>query len=595
MNWQLKLKAPEDFIKKFPEHSPLVLQLLYDRNLETQKEIDEFFNPDYESDLHDPFLMKGIKQAVQRIKQAVKNKEKIVVYGDYDADGICSTVILMEALKKIGVQDLNFHIPSRNKEGYGLNEQAVKKLAKQGSQLMISVDCGITNVEEIKLAKSLGLETIIVDHHQCPEKLPKAKVIINPHQPTDKYPFKDLAAVGVVFKLIQALYAEFKIEAGSEKWFLDLVALATVADIMPLLGENRTLVKYGLVVLAQTQRTGLKELMKVARITNYSLQVIDNGNGQKEHKVNGLDSWTLAFALAPRINVAARLDSVEAAYQLLVTRSEAEAKEIAQRLEGLNRQRQQMVNDIVKEVERRLVDKEIPKIICEGGDNWSTGLVGLIAGKIKDKYHRPVFACNLEKDEVRCSARSIPGFDIVKVMSQCSSLLEGFGGHPMAAGITIKKQNLAKFQEKILKIAEKELKEEDLIPQIAIDAELTLAEVSWSNYDQVQKFAPFGKKNPEPLFLVKNLEIVSLRAVGKNNQHLKMELFGPCSATGSAMKKIKAIGFRLGDHKEKLKVGDCLDVVFEFIADQWNGTRNLQLKIIDIQCHPSSGLKPESG
>ena len=586
MNWHFKEKAPEDFIKKFPEYSPLALQLLYDRNLKTQEQIDEFFNPDYGDDLHDPFLMKGIKEAVREIKKAIKKKKKILIFGDYDADGICSTIILKEALEKLGAQNVDFYIPSRNKEGYGLNEEALKAVANKGAQLMITVDCGIAEVENIKLAKSLGIETIIVDHHQCPKKLPKAKVIIDPHQPEDKYPFKDLAAVGVVFKLIQALYLDAKIEPGSEKWFLDLVALATVADMAPLLGENRTLVKYGLVVLVQTKRAGLIELMKIARIS-CSLEVIDNGNGKKKHKVNGLDSWTLAFTLAPRINVAARLDSVESAYQLLTTQSEDKAKELAERLEQLNRQRQKMVSDMVQEAEDRLAGKDIPKVIVEGGENWTTGLIGLIASKIKDKYDRPAFACNLAEDEVRCSGRSIDGFDLVEAMRKCGSFLIQSGGHPVSAGLVIKKENIEKFKEEINAIADKQLKEENLMPCLEIDKEISLAEACWENYDQIQLFAPFGKDNPSPLFLIRDLEIMETRMVGNNSKHLKLELFGPVKKDNSKMKKIKAIGFGLGEKGYSLKIGDKLDVVFELLADQWNGTRNLQLKMLDFKkCTP---------
>ena len=584
MNWRLKEKAPKEFLEKFPQYSPLVLQLLYDRELKTQVLIDEFFNPDYESDLHDPFLMKGVKEAVKEIKKAIKKQKKIIIYGDYDADGICSSVILLETLKKLGAKNIDVYIPDRSREGYGLNKEAVKKLAEKGIQLIITVDCGITDFEEIELAKKSGMETIVVDHHRVLEKIPKAKVVIDPHQAGDKYPFKELAAVGVVFKLISALIKDEKeIEEGFSKWFLDLVALATVADMMPLLGENRTLVKYGLVVLAQTKRIGLKELMKVSRITDYNLEVIDNGNGQIEHKVNGLDSWTFAFALAPRINVAARLESADAAYRLLITESEDEGKKIALQLEKLNRQRQQSVEKIVKEIEARLSSKELPIVIFEADKNWPRGLVGLVASKISEKYFRPAFIFNINENKYNGSARSVKGFNLVEAISQAADLLEEFGGHPAAAGLTVLKKNFEKSKERISVHAEKKLKNLDLTPQIEIDVQLDLDQIAWSNYDQVQSFAPFGKLNPEPLFLTKGLEIVDLRLVGNNNKHLKLELFGPIKQGKQQMKKVKAIGFCLAEKCPDLKKGDLVDLVYEFIIDQWNGTRDLQLKIVDIK------------
>jgi single-stranded-DNA-specific exonuclease len=597
MNWHFKPKAPENFIKQFPEYSPLVLQLLYDRGLKTQSQIDEFFNPDYEEDLHDPFLMKGMKKGVKRIIKAIKKKEKIIVYGDYDADGVCSSVILIAALKALGAQNLAVYIPDRSKEGYGLNLKAVKDLADQGAQLIIALDCGITNFKEIELAHSLGIEVIIVDHHRCPEKLPAAKVIIDPHQSGDRYPFKDLAAAGVAFKLVQALllsrttfkgqFSEVCTQDGFEKWLLDLVALATIADMMPLLGENRTLVKYGLGVLAQTKRIGLQELMKVVRLNPMVTQPSVNG----EPPLTNLDACTLGYILAPRLNVASRLIHANAAYQLLITESVEEAKEIAERLDVLNRQRQQLVNEIIKQVEKRLMEKDkMEKVIFEGDPQWPVGIVGLVASKISEKYHRPTFIFNLTNNEARGSARGIPNFDIIQAISQCATWLEDFGGHPGAAGLTVLRKNLDAFKKQLSSIADQRLKDEDLIPSIEIDAQLSPEEISWQHYEQVQRFAPFGQANPTPKFLIQDLEINDLRIVGNNGKHLKIELRGLSLKTSPRMnpeggieKKFKAIGFGLGERAEELKIGDKIDLVFEFIINEWNGTRDLQMKIIDFK------------
>jgi single-stranded-DNA-specific exonuclease len=562
-----------------------VRQLLFDRELTTQQAIDEFFNPDYADDLHDPYLMLGMQKAVKAIKKAIDNKKKILVFGDYDADGICSTVIIKETLEKIGAKKVETYIPDRSKEGYGLNEQAVADFAKRNIELMITVDCGITEVDNIAYAKALGIDTIIADHHQCPPILPQALAIINPHQKKDKYPFKDLAAVGVAFKLAQALVKEFKVSDDYLKWFLDLVSLATVADMVPLLGENRTLVKYGLVVLTQTKRIGLKKLMEAARVTDFSLEVKVNSNGQKEHKVNGLDSMTYAFVLAPRINVAARLENVDSAYRLLTTLDEQEAQEIAQRLETLNRQRQQMVKQIVDEIIKRLPSDKMPKIICEGGDNWSTGVVGLIAGKIKDRYNRPTIICNTGEDEVRCSARSIDKLNLVDALRKCEKLLVAYGGHPRAAGLSVKKKNFESLKKQLAKIAETQLSEDDLEARLTIDAELDAQDINWENYDQIQLFEPFGQSNPSPTFVIRDLEVVDIKMVGNNASHLRLELLGSLQKDDSEMLKIKAIGFGLGERGYSLKIGDRIDLVFELIADQWNGTRNLQLKILDYKKH----------
>ena len=585
MRWLIKPTAPKNYTEKFPEYSPLILQLLYNRDLKTQQTIDEFFNPDYGDDLHDPFLMKGVKEAVKRLQKAIEKKEKILVYGDYDADGIGGTVVLESTLKALGAKDISIYIPDRSREGYGLNQEAVEKISKDKVDLIVTVDCGISNFEEVKLAQSLGISVIITDHHLCPKKLPPTDIIVNPHQEDDEYPFKYLAGAGVAFKLSQALLRKksdkVKTNPGFEKWLLDLVALATVADCMPLVGENRTLVKYGLVVLAQTKRVGLQELMKVAQINGYKLHIVENNKGEKEHKVEGLDSLTFAFALAPRVNVAARLADVNAAYRLLSTESQEEAQELAQKLEDLNRQRQQLVEKIVRRFETKLNKEELKKVILVEDKDLSNGLIGLVASKLCDRYCRPAFVFNIAKDGVRCSARSIPEFNVAEAIGKCSQYLLGYGGHSGAAGLSLKEKNLKDFKKAILKVAEKDISEEDLVPQLEIDTRLSLADFDWSTHEQVQKFSPFGNSNPEPRFLIENVEIIDLNTVGNNGRHIKMHLFGP--AKNDQMKKVRAIGFGLGDWDEQLKLGDCVDVVGEFLTNEWNGNKELQFKILDLK------------
>lgn len=591
MLWQFKQRAPEEFIKQFPECQPTVLQLLYNRGLRTQQQIDGFFNPDFEGDLHDPFLMLGVKEAVKRIGKAIKKREKIAVFGDYDCDGVCGTVILKTILEQLGA-DLSggVYIPDRIVEGYGLNIEAIKKLAADQVDLILTVDCGISDVAEIKLAKSLGIDVIVVDHHRLGPKLPPAKVIIDPWQPKDKYPFKELSGAGVAFKLVQALISKskiknfipsevegqkLKIKEGWEKWLLDLVALATVADCEPLLGENRTLVRYGLIVLAQTKRVGLQELMKVARL---------NPIFEAESLKTNLDTYSLGFILAPRLNAAGRMKHASLAFNLLMAETREEARSLAEEINEQNQQRQKLTDEIVAEIEARikesLADKERP-VIVEIDKNWSPGVVGLVAGKICDRYHRPAIIFKEEAKISRGSARSIPAFDIVEAIGQCAELFKEFGGHPGAAGLSLENKNYPAFKEKINQLARQKLTEEDLIPKIEIDLELRPADINWELFDELARFEPFGDGNERPTFLLKDLEIVNCRLVGSDGKHLKLEL----KSDKLANKVFRAIGFSLANKNGNngLKIGDKVDVVFELIADEWNGTRNLQLKIIDIK------------
>lgn len=574
MIWHFKPKAPEEFVKKFPEYSPLVLQLLWDRGLISQKAIDEFFNPDYEGDLHDPFLMLGMKKAVKRILKAIKKQEKIFIFGDYDADGVCGAVILKTAFEALGANLGGVEIPDRIAEGYGLNLEVVRKIAKQQAKLIITVDCGITDFEEIKLANTLGMEVIIVDHHQVTKKLPKAEVIIDPFQKDDKYPFKELSGAGVAFKLVQGLISKVKINEGFEKWLLDLVALATVADCMPLLGENRTLVRYGLIVLAQTQRIGLQELMKIARL---------NPVFEIEGLRTNLDAYSLGFVLAPRLNAAGRIKHANLAFDLLMAKNREEARRLSQEIDDFNRQRQKMTEEIVVEIEERIkknsADKNYP-VIVEWDKNWSPGLVGLVAGKIADRYHRPTIIFNQQETSSRGSARSIPVFNIVEAISQCADLLKEFGGHPGAAGLCLETKNFEVFRQKINEIAKSKLKEADLVPVLEIDCELGAQDINWEFFDNLIRFEPFGQGNKQPVFAIKGLEILNCRLVGNGSQHLKLELKSDILGN----KVFKAIGFRLAKNgNQDLKTGDKVDLVFELIVDEWNGNRDLQMRIVDIK------------
>jgi len=581
MIWKLKPKAPSAFLKQFPEYSPLVVQLFYERGLKNQKQIDEFFNPDYQQDIHNPFLLKGMEKAVKRILKAVEKKEKITIYGDFDADGVCSTAILFLTLKKLGVKEPKIYIPDRDKEGHGFNKEAVKGLAKNRVNLIITVDCGCTDLEEVDLANSLGIDVIITDHHTLRDESPKAAAIINPLQKNDKYPFKKLAGAGVAYKLACALLSTSKQTPELKKWLLDLTAIATVVDMMPLIGENRTLVKYGLGVLAQTQWIGLRELMKVAQVVPKVIRTSLNG----EPPSTNLNVHTLSFVLGPRLNAAGRMDHANAAFHLLTAQNKKTAENLAKQLSQSNINRQNLTSKIVQEIESRLREKfsqsKKPKLIFEGSPDWPVGLVGLAAGKIAEKYHRPTVIYQQKKDIIDASCRTIPGFDLIKVLEQCSDFLDDFGGHKAAAGFQIKNKNLSKVKKVFSQMSEK-IKEKDTISVLDIDAELLIEEISWQNYDQIQNFAPFGKGNPEPRFLAKKLEVADLRIVGNGGKHLKLDLIMFDRDSGIA-KNFNAIGFGLGEWQEKLKKGDLIDVVFELVANEWNDYRSLEMKIIDIK------------
>jgi len=537
--------------------------LLWDRELKTQKAIDEFFNPDYDEDLHNPFLLKDIRKTIKRIERAAKNKEKVAIFADYDADGVCGATILTEILKVFKINP-DIYIPDRNKEGYGLNLKAVERTAKKGTNLIITIDCGVTDFDEIKLANKLGVDVIIIDHHEIPKKLPSAFAIINPKQKTCKYPFKHLSATGVAFKLAQAVTKIKDIPSSWGKWLLDLVAVATVADSMLLLGENRTLVKYGLIVLSQTKRIGLEELMKKARV-----------------KKTNLNTYILGFILVPRINAASRVARAITAYKLLITSNREEAEKMAQVLEEKNQERQQVVNRIIIEARQKVLKYLRKKrIIIEGNEKWLAGVAGLIAQKLREEFWRPCFVYHKAKNFSVGSGRSIPGFNLVKALFQCRRVLEEFGGHAQAAGFTVLNKNLDKFQDLLEKVAFKKIKKKDLIPFLKIDAEIQVEDLNWPVFEEIQRFAPFGQGNPSPLFLLKELKISETRSVGFNNNHLKLSLE---KQTKKGIKRFKAIGFGLTGFCDRIKTGDRIDTVFELIADEWNGTKELQLKIIDLK------------
>lgn len=556
--WQVAERFSEEFKKSFPEMDDIVLQLLWNRNLKTQKEIDEFFNPDYGADVHNPFLFKDIEKAVARIKKAVDEKEKVLVYGDYDADGVCAATILYETLKKLGNAPDVF-LPHRETDGYGLNLKRIEEFASLGTKLIITCDCGISNAPEIARANELGMEVIITDHHEVPDVLPSAFAIIHP-QIEENYPFKGLSGGGVAFKLAQALLKDF---GGYEKWFLDLVAISSVADVMPLLGETRTLTKYGLLVLNKTKRLGLQKLIEAASL-----------------KPGALDTYSIGFMIAPRINAAGRMNHASAAFKLMIEENAEKAKELARNLNEENAERQKQAERIFLEAKFLAVEEkqEENAAILVYKPDWMASLVGLAAGKLAETFYRPTLAITERDGKIIGSGRSIDSVNIMEIMEKMSRFFDRFGGHAGACGFTLKnKIDLEEFKKEFIATAGEIEKGLDLSPKLQIDAEISFEKADWKLYENLAKFEPFGEKNPRPRFLIKGAKVMAMETVGNGDKHLRLFV----EHNGSSPKKM--IGFFIGNHIERLKIGALIDIIFEVGVNEWNGNRELQYKIIDIK------------
>ncbi|MBD3311510.1 MAG: single-stranded-DNA-specific exonuclease RecJ [Candidatus Magasanikbacteria bacterium] len=581
--WKVLPDPPEEFYKQFPELPKVVAQLLYHRNIKTQKKIDEFLNPDYSQDVHDPYLFKDMKKAVDRILKAVKKQEKITIHGDYDADGVSASVILESTLNSLGLENVEVFLPHRETDGYGLNENTINILSKNGTNLLITCDCGISNKQEIELAIKKGMDVIITDHHDVPEEIPPAHAIIHPKIKDEKYPDKNLAGGAVAFKLAQGLLQKHgqtnsKLANGEEheafeKWLLDMVALASVADMVPLVGESRTLTKYGLIVLNKTKRLGLQKLLLEARLLNE--------DGSKKYE---LDADKIAFQIAPRINAAGRMNHANVAYKLLMTEKGTDAIDLAYELDQNNKERQKLTDLLVKEAIKQIEkNQKNNPILFVTGHGWSTGIVGLIASKIKEMYYKPTLVMAVNDGEITGSGRSIEGFNLIEAMQEMPDFFKKFGGHPMACGFTLK-EDPDSFRQALINKYNEKCKGKTLLPILSIDTEINLDDVNWDLYDVLDKFKPFGKDNEKPKYLARGLTITSFEPVGKDGKHMRIMV------KHNSAKVRKTIGWRLCDDNsdgpnwcKELKAGDKIDMVFEIDVNEWNGNRELQLTIVDIK------------
>ncbi len=564
--WQIYRPISKEIIRQYPEINKIILQLLANRKLlQDSQEINSFLFPKYD-DLHDPFLFSQMKAAVDCFFKFYQAGKKIAIYGDYDADGVTSSAVLAALFQELKV-DFQVYLPDREKEGYGLNKKALDYLAQQGVKLVITVDCGISNAEEIAYAKKLGLEVIVTDHHYPPPQLPDC-LILNP-QIDKKYPFAKLAGVGVAFKFAQAIWRTKEKEKTKreafEKWLLDLVALGTIADCVPLVGENRILAKYGLIVLNKTKRRGLRCLIEKASL-----------------KKGEIDSYGVSFRLAPRINAAGRMDHANVAYKLLAARNSRKATEKASLLNDSNNARQRLTDNALKRALKEIGNKPSQKVLFFRDDECPLGILGLVAGKIAEIYHRPTFVLAAKGEELVASGRSVGNFNIIQTLGELKDYFSHFGGHAMACGFTLKKEELFdSFKQDFLSLAEKRIKADDLAPALLIDAEINFQDIDWNLLDSLKKFGPFGEGNPKPLFLTRGLKVLSRREVGQNGKHLKFFLHD-CKENNNC--SLDCIGFGLsGGWRRKIKPGDKLDIVYEIDENCWNGNKEIQLKIVDLK------------
>jgi single-stranded-DNA-specific exonuclease len=550
--WKVLPPPPAGYLAG-AEVPPLVAQLLHNRGITDPVQAESFLDI-AETLQGDPFLLPDMEKAVSRVYHALLSGETIAIYGDFDADGVCGTAILKQGLSPLAGNVISY-FPHRFNEGYGLNTASLDSLKEQGVTLVITVDCGISNSSEVEYAQRRGLDVIITDHHTITHGIPPALAVINPKRADPSYPFYQLAGTGVAFKLLQALFQTLG-RTGQLTEMLDLVTLGTVADMVPLLGENRYLVKKGLETLSQTSRIGLIEMARAAGL-----------------QLDKLETEDITWSLAPRLNAPGRLDHAFSSYRLLVTDSPEEARRLAEEVEKRNTQRQKLTGEFLAKTREQLpVGIEAPLLMI-GGENYPPGIVGIIAGKLADEFYRPVFIFEMGDTVVRGSARSIPEFDVVQALFECQDLLLRFGGHPAAAGFALPSENLSRFRQCLLDKATLQLSSLDLRPSLTIEADMPLSSMQGSAYSLIERLAPFGRGNPVPTFLSRRARVVDCQKAGGASRHLKLKL-----RDGEVV--WKAIGFDLGHLAAE--VSPEIDVVYKLMVDRWNGEETLALSVLDF-------------
>lgn len=559
--WEI-IPADHDLSYKLSKElaiSHVTAQVLLNRGISSVEQAKSFLSPKL-SVLSDPLLIPGVKEAAARIIQAKKNNEKVLVYGDYDVDGVTGTALLVSAFRFLEL-DTDYYIPHRYDEGYGMNKEAIKEIAERGVKLIVTVDCGISNLEEIKLARKLGIDVIVTDHHNIPPALPPAVAIVNPKLANENHPARFLAGVGVAFKFIWGLFKILGIKDSSFLMSLiDLVGLGTISDIVPLTSENRIFAVHGLMALNKKKRVGLKALMEVAGITGRV----------SVHSVN--------YRISPRLNAAGRLEHAEMSLKLLLTKDHNEASDLAAKLHSTNINRQGIGQDIQEEVYDKLTQMDVnqEKIIILDGKDWHPGVIGIAASQVSERYFRPVILVGVQDGRGRGSARSVEGVNVFQILDACRDLFLDFGGHPQAAGFEIAVDKIPELKEKIKAAAEKSIKTSDLLPRIKVEAEIDPKILTLSLVRELETLDPHGEENPKPIFVTKKVKAVDWARVGSAKKHLKARF-----SDGST--SLEVIGFGMGDFAAYINFDEEFDLAYNLQSNEWQGFETVQLNLVDIK------------
>ncbi len=542
----------------------LLSRILSQRDIKNEEEALSFLDPELET-LHDPFLLDGMDIAVDRMIKAIKNNEKILVYGDYDVDGVAATSILVRFFRSQNIQ-IEYYIPDRVDEGYGISDIAVEYIVNNDFDLLITVDCGITASEQVKdinegyKQKGKQIDIIVTDHHQCNEKLmPEALVVLDPHVPSCNYPFKYLCGAGLALKLVQGVCIKLNIP-DHYKEYLDLAALATIADIVDLRGENRIITKYGIEKIAKNPCVGIKSLIKVSQLNN-------------------VDAYRISFTLAPRVNAAGRMGDAKCAVELFTTDDQVEAEKIAFLLNQSNTKRKEIQEEIFELAVKTIEENpryRTDKVIVVWGEGFHHGVIGIVASKLVDYYHKPAIVLSIEGDKAVGSARSINGFNIFNAMEEVSDILTKFGGHEQAGGLSLKTEDLEIFREMINAYAGKYITDEMLMPAININLEVTREDINLDTARLISRLEPFGQGNQIPVFCARNIVIESKKAIGNNGKHLRLGF----NIDGQS---VNAIYFGKGYLEPGLFIGDLVDIVFTQEVNVWQNVESLQLRILDMR------------
>lgn len=554
--WNLR-EYDEKEVKKYCDmyNMPSILsKLLIARDIKID-DVDKYIDVKLQN-LYDPFLMKDMDILVDRVLRAKENNEKVMIYGDYDVDGVTSITVLYSFFKELGI-DVNYYLPDRMEEGYGLNKEALKNIKDSGYSLVVTVDCGISAIEELEYAKEINLEVCVTDHHECSEILPDAYAVVNPKREDSNYPFEMLAGVGVAFKVITAIATKLGLDKEAYLKYIDIVAVGTIADIVPLLDENRIITKIGIEKIKETKNEGLKALIRVAGIKN-------------------IDSTSISFAIAPRINASGRMADASVAVKLLLSESPIEANELACLLDSQNKERQQVEKKILEEVISKIESERLNerKSLVVSGQGWHQGVIGIVASKVAEKYTKPVILITYEDKLAKGSGRTPHGISLYDALEKCKDVLVQFGGHELAAGVTLKKDMINEFRDRFEK-AILDMHQDDLEAVIDIDMEIDKKDILDGITNLNDKLLPFGQKNLEPVYLYRNLKINALSTL-KDDKHIKFNLKDGNFA-------IDAIGFSLGNRRDEVKLGDRIDVVGSININDFSKEKTVQIILKDFK------------